>query len=285
MAATSVSELINRTRRMVRDWPDQDVTTASLTSTASVVSVADGTLYTKNLHIEIDQEVLTVAATGSGTTFTARRAAWGSTAASHATTSVVLLRPQYPSLQILDALNQAKDEAFPLIYQPVLDTSLTTLSNTYEYTVPNMTSPTTFIPYISKVELKLSGTSNYFEVRDWSIRRGSTPKIQFSDVQDSGATIRVHGFGPFADLAFTDSLSAVWPYNADKILPVGAAAFLLMSAEAGRAKVDTLATDSREMANRPGASLSVSNALYGRFRSMLLNAAMPRLPIHAKPTF
>lgn len=285
MATTAVSELINRTRRMVKDWPDTDALTTSISSTATLISVGDGTLYAKNFHVEIDSEVLTVSAAGSGTTFAARRGAWGSTAASHASTTVVLMRPSYPSLQILDALNQAKDEAFPLIYQPILDTSLTTLANTFEYTVPTPIGGAVPIQYISKVELKLSGNTDYSEVRGWSVRRGTTPKIQFVGLQEAGATVRVHGYSPFADLAYGGATDNLWPVNATNVLVVGAAAFLLMSGELGRLKVDTLPNDTRESANRVGSQMSASAALYSRFRNMCLSSAMPPLPRHAKPTF
>ena len=289
--AVDLATLIQRTRRFVGDWPDNDVLTASLASTTSVVSVGDGTLYYKNLELEIDQELLKVQVAGAGTTFTARRGAHGSTAASHASTAVVLMNPAFPAVQVIDALNMAKDDAYPLHYMPVLDTSLTTLANTFEYTVPNM--PGTYggdtIPmqYVSKVEVKGPGQTDYIPIRQWNIRRASTPKIQFKHVQEAGGTIRVHGYGPFPDLsATTDVLSdKLWRKPAEKFLPVGAASFLLAGGEARRTRVDTLATDNREMANRPGSAMSASNALYARFRQMVLTSAPPALPPHVKPTF
>lgn len=275
----TVQELINKTRRMVQDWPDIDVLTASLSSNATLVSVGDGTQYYKNFHVEVDNELMTVATTGTGTTFPVRRGTRGTTAATHVTGSTVLIRPGFPAVQILDALNHALQEAYPLIYKPVLDTSLTTLASTYEYTVPLT------IKSISKVEMKLSGNTDYSEVRGWSVRRGASSKLQFVNLPEPGATIRVHGFGPFDDMTLSGSTDVQWPDQATVLLPVGAAAYLLMSGEAGRVSTDTLPTDSREAANRPGSSMSIGNALYGRFRSMLLNAAMPPLPKHAKPTF
>lgn len=268
---------------MVGDWPDIDTLTASIASTTTTISVADGTLYYKNFHLDIDNETLTVAANGSGTTFTARRGAWGSTATVHVSGSEVRIRPRFTSKQILDALNQALDETFPLLYKPVLDTSLSTLSNTFEYTVPNLDG--TPIPYISKIELKLSGFVDFVEVRGWQIRRGSTPKIQFRDVQEAAATIRIHGYGGFPHLTSILDMDALYPARAEGLLPVGAAAALLMAAENRRVGSDTLANDQREQANRVGAAMSASSALYARFRAMTLAAAMPPLPKHAVPTF
>jgi len=284
--SVTVSSLIDQTRRFLQDWPDTDALTASVASTTTTLSVSDGTAFPKNFHLEIDQEVITVTTTGTGTTVPVRRGTQGTTAASHVTASEVRLRPAFYSVDILQALNAAKDECFPLIYLPVLDISLTTLANTYEYTVPNMSGGDAVpIAYISKLELKATGTTDYQEVREWSIRRAATPKIQFQSTQDAGSTIRIHGFGPFPELTILGSTDTLWPRRAERALVVGAASYLLMSGEAGRVRVDTLATDDREQANRVGSSMSASQNLYQRFRQMVSQAALPPLPRHAKPTF
>jgi hypothetical protein len=288
---TSCAKLIERTRRFVRDWPDEDVLTASVASTATLISVADGTIYKKNWQVELDQEILTVSADGSGTTFAARRGARGTTAASHVTASVVLRRPHFFAIEIIDALNAAKDACYPYIYKEVLDTSLTTLANTYEYTVPSMSGTyggqTIPVQYLSKIEVKPVGETNYRPVRNWSVRRGSTPKIQFKELPEAGATIRVHGYGPFPDLvAAADVLDAQWPPQAERLLlTVGASDYLLASGEAGRVRVDTGAMDSREQATRTGSSMAAANGMSARFNRMLQNAAMRPLPPHIKPTF
>jgi hypothetical protein len=287
---TSVSTLIQRTRRFLRDWPEEDVLTASLASNGTTITVADGLLYADNWLLEIDQETLFVNGNGSGTSATVRRAVRGSTAASHVTASTVLIRPTWTYLELLDGINFAKDECYPRIYLPVLDTSLTAAANTFEYTVPNMpgtySGDTIPIPYLSKIEVKPTGETEYVPVRGWSIRRGATPKIQFSADLAPG-TFRVHGFGPYPDLATGDSLSAVWPRNADKLLPVGAAAHLLASRESDRASGRGMQDDVSEWAKLQGAgaALSASDRLWGRFQRQLLAAAMPPMPPHRKPTF
>jgi hypothetical protein len=281
--ATSLATLVERTRRFVRDWPQEDVLTASLSSTSTTITVADGTLYADNWLIEIDQETLFVNGNGTGTSATVRRGVRGSTAASHVSGATVLLRPMFSYMEIVDALNWAKDECFPLIYKEVLDTSLTTSANTFEYTVPNLDSLP--VRYISKLELKASGESDYREFRGWSIRRGATPKIQFTVDPDPSATIRLHGYSPFPDLTTGTSLDAQWPINADKLLPLGAASYLLASEESGRGRGDRPARQAEGEALRAGARMSAANSLDARFRRGLANAAMPPLPKHLRPTF
>jgi hypothetical protein len=290
MATTSLSTFINETRRFLNDWPAADALTASVTSVATTLSVIDATVFAKNFRVEVDQEVMYVTTTGTGTAVPVRRADVGTTATTHASGAVTLLRPSFYAIDLITAINSAIDETFPLIYKPVLDTTLTTAADTYEYTVPNM--PGTYdggtipIPYISRIELKYSGELDYREIRSWTVKRGVTPKIVFRRQQTPSSTIRVHGFGPYPDLVTTlDSIDAQFPNQAKAAIPVGAASYLLMSGEAGRVRVDTLANDDREQANRVGSSMSAAQGLYQRFRRMIDQAAMAPMPRHCKSTF
>jgi hypothetical protein len=284
--ATSCATLIQRTRRYLRDWPENDVLTASVASTTTTLSVADGTLYPKNWQIELEQEVLTVATTGTGTTVPVRRGSRGSTAASHANSSIVLLRPDFFSVEILDELNNALDACFPLIYKPTSVEYTGFLSSVYEYNIPNMTGLTVPIPYISKLEMKGPGELTFGEVRKYEIVRGETPFLRFDYEPTVGSTLRINGFGPFAHFAaITDTVDAYFPVHAQGLLPLYAASQLMASGETGRSRVDTLATDDREQANRTGSAMSVSQALYSRFLTQLRAAAMAPLSRHAKPTF
>jgi hypothetical protein len=275
--ATTASTLVSRVRRFIRDWPDYDAITASVSSSGTTLTVADAStvVYSPRWAVEVEQEAMLVRS-GTGTTLTVKRGALGTTAASHASGSAVLIRPQFLSQDILEALNSGIQNAFPLIYKPVLDTSLTVLANTFEYTIPST------LPRVSRVELKSVGDYDYNEVKDWDIRRAATPKLQFRREPETGATIRIHGFGPFAELAFTDSLDAQWPTNAEDYLVYYAVAYLTASGEAGRVRVDTGAIDDREQANRVGSSMSASNYLFQRAQKRLVDAALPPMPKHVK---
>jgi hypothetical protein len=284
--ATSLETLVKRTRRFLRDWPEEDTITASVSSSATQITVADESIYSENWLLEIDQENMTVTGATTGTTVDVRRGARGSTAASHTSGSVVLIRPHFLYNEIVDALNWAKDECFPSIYKPVSAEYTGFLSDTYEYDVPEMPGLSNVpIPYLSKLEIKPSGESDFRQIRGWWIKRGATPYIQFSAAPETGGTLRINGYGPFPDLATGGSLDALWPAQADKLLPLGAASLLLASGEAGRVRVDTGVQDAREQANRSGSSMAASNALYNRFRRMVGGAAMRPILQHAKPTF
>lgn len=281
---TSLDTLVQRTRRFMRDYPAPvDTLSASISSSVTSLTIADTSQLVANTWVEIDYETLLVRSISTGTTFTVLRGWFGSTAVSHATSSTVLLRAGYTSQEIIDALNAAKDEMFPYVFQPVLDTSLTGAANVYEFTVPNLTSPSTPIPAISKIETKYSGDFAYREVDDWTIRRGVTPVIQFRRPPSPGAVIRVHGFGPFPDLsASADTLSALFPLNAVNPLVLCAASRLLASGEAGRSRQDVGARDDREAANKPGNAISLANQLERRFEKDLARVGQAPMPKHVR---
>ena len=281
--ATTLDTLVQRTRRFLRDYPfPADATTASLSSSVTTVPVGDGTQFVKNSVIEIDYETFLVSASPSGNNLTVRRGWAGSTAASHGTSSSVLIKPAFFSVEIIDALNAAKDEMYPYVYLPVNDTSLTPNSTTYEFTVPNM--PGTYggdtipIPFISEIQIKYTGDVAYRPVRDWTVKRASTPLIVFRRAP-LGGTLRVRGFGPFPDLTLSaDTVHTLFPKNAERVLPLGAAVSLLGSGEAGRSRFDTGARDDREAANRQGGAISLANQLERRFEKDLSRVSMPPMP-------
>ena len=184
---------------------------------------------------------------------------------------------------LLDALNEAIQACYPLIYKQVLDTSLTILSNVWEYTVPNM--PGTYngdsipIQSIERIEIQEPGVVPYFPTSAYATLRGATPKIKFFNLETPGAKLRIRGHGSFPDLAsFADTLDAQWPKQAVYLPPLYAAASLLMSGEAGRVRVSSSPVDDREQANRTGSSMQAGQYLMQRFYQELIRSAMPPLP-------
>lgn len=284
--ATAASSLIQRTRRFVGDWPDQDALTASLSSTTTSVTVADTTSYYVNQRFDVDYETMIVRAKPSSTSLTVLRAAFGSVNASHASSASVLKSPSFPAVSILDALADGIEAAFPLLYKEIVDESLDVVSGTYEYTVPNMPAPstTTPIPYLSELWIRETGDDHWRKLNEWRVHRGSTPKIQFRRDPPPG-DLRVVGYGPFGRLTATsDTLDAQWPLQAEHLLVEFAGQWLLASGEAARVRADAgQLTDQREQANRVGSSLSVSNSMLRRFQISLGQAAMPPMPRHVIP--
>lgn len=281
--ATTLDTLVQRTRRFLRDYPTPaDATTASLSSSVTTIPVGTGTQFVANSVIEIDYETMLVTGAATGNNVPVRRGWAGSTAASHGTSSTVLIKPGFFTVEIIDALNGAKDEMYPYVYRPVNDTSLTSNSTTYEFTVPNMpgtySGDTVVMPFISKIEVFITGDLAYRPLRDWTVRRAATPKIVFRRAP-IGGTLRIHGFGPFPDLALSaDTVDPLFPKNAERILPLGAAVALLGSGEAGRTRYDSGARDDREAANRPGGAISLASQLERRFEKDLSRVSMPPMP-------
>jgi hypothetical protein len=281
--ATSAATLIQRARRFVGDYNDYDQLTAAVSSTtATTITVADATIYTPGIVIQIDSENMR-AVSGTGTTLTVRRGIQGSTAATHTDGATILNRPAFTDIEYLDALNSAKNAAFPLIYQPVIDETTTISANTYEYTIPNMASPAQPIPAVWRLSINLSGdvSTRWFHYRDWDVLRGATPKIRFNYPLMAG-TLRIEGYGPFADLALADSLPSLWPVQAEDYLVLYTAAYLTASGESRAIRQDTGARDKRESAVRTGSSMNASNALLQRAQIRLAAAAMAPIPRHCR---
>lgn len=257
-----------------------DSLTASVASTTSstTLTVADSSKYAVNQPLELDGEVMLVRSIASSTTLTVKRAAYSSTASAHASGAAILIKPQFFTVEILDALNYGLDMTFPLLYKEIADTSLTTTADTYEYTIPTVTATGQAISRISDVELKEPGDFAYRRTSAWTVLRGSTPKLKFRRLYSTGATIRVRGYGPFGHFAaLTDSLDSQFPYHAEFPLVEFAASYLLESGEARRVRIDVGPVDARENAN-PGASMAASDRVLGRFERNLLKCAMPPLP-------
>lgn len=283
--ATSAATLIQRTRRFVRDWPEFDTTAASLSASVTTVSIADSSTYAPNWVIQIEQEAMLVKALASATTLTVRRGIMGTTAVSHATTQTILARPKFLDVEYLDALNGALDSSFPLLYRPVSSEYTGVEADVYEYDVPTMSGISVPIPYLYELSYQETTDLPFQKIRSWSVIRSESPTIKLHNLLPSGGILRIQGFGPFTPLTALTSLDTYFPVNAEKALMIGAAETLLASGEAGRVRVDTGPVDSRENANRTGASMSAANALLSRFERELARSAMAPMPRHVKATF
>lgn len=277
---TTAQTLVNRTRTLLRDWPTQDNLGVSLTSFGTTATVASSAVYQIGWRIQVDQEALQVTSLASSTTITVVRGAAGTTPAAHTVNAPVLIKPSFLDSEILDGINVGIDSCYPTIYKEVLDTSLTvTAATTYEYTIPAT------LPYLSKLELKSPGDFAWRETTRWEIRRGSAPVIKFHEVPAVGSAIRLRGFGPFAQLAITDSLDALWPSNGTQLPVLYSASQLLASGESGRVRLSSGAVDAREQANRTGSSTAAARDLLSRYGLLLQQAASPPLPPHIISVF
>lgn len=278
--ATPAATLIQRSRRFLGDWPESDAPAASLTSGATTLQVGDSTLYAPYTWIQIDQEVMQVRARADATHLTIFRGARGSTAASHSTTATILNSPRFFDGDYFDAINSGIYAAYPLIYAPTIDESISTVNATYEYNIPNGADGNP-MRAISSLEFKEAGDTAFRSFSAWDIRRGATvPFIKLRRPLPIGV-MRVIGFGPVPGLtALTDTLNAAFPAMGEDYLTYYAAQYLTAAGEAWRVRQDTGPNDDREAANRPGSSISLSNQLFNRARQRLIDCALPPMPRH-----
>ena len=243
-----------------------------------------------------------VTSLATSVSLTVNRAQFGTVGASHASGASMLIRPDFYSVEILDAINEAISACFPAIYKAVTDMSQTIATNTYSYSIPDMPGYTGWpVPFVYAVEILQPGDFRFRSTKRFEIIRGTslsgssvttggsslTPSIRFKSLPPVSSTLMIRGFGPCAPLAnINDTLDTLFPPQAWYLLPIYAAGSLLMSGEAGRTRVDVGAVDVREQAERVGASMQIGMALLNRFRAELLNgaaaSAMPPLPRHMR---
>lgn len=280
----TVANLVQRTRRLIGDWPDRDSLSASISSSGTTATVADSSIYVENHALELEDEALIIRdIPAGGVTLTVARGRYGSTAVSHANSTTVLINPRFRSVDILDALNAGQQACWPYIYQPVTNTTLTTTASTYEYNVPSVgTGQSQAIPYIYRVDIQESGETKYRERKDWEIISAATRVLRFKRTQPAGATLRLYGYASFADLTLSGSTATAFPVQAENPLCAYAAAYLLQSAEAQRVRVDTGTIDNREQANRVGASASAAAQLMARFYREIQQIGMPPMTRHVR---
>jgi hypothetical protein len=281
-----VSNLIGSCRRFLRDWPDQDNLTAAVASTSvTSFTVADATRYTVNTAVEIDQEAMIVRA-ASGTTVTVQRGAYGSTAATHAIGASILIRPEFFTQDYLDALNGAQQATFPAIYMDSIDESLVGSGSSYEYTLPFLANTyngdSIVMPRIYEVSVKISSGQQFLPLGsgEWTVLRGSSPKLRLRTLTYQGGSIRLRGYAPFPDFAASGSLNSQFPPQAVQLLVEMAASRLMASSETARLRNDGGALDQRDAAWRPGSAMNAATQLEGRFLRRLAQVAMPPMRPH-----
>ncbi len=277
--ATSGTTLIQRARRFLVDWPEDDSLTASVSNSTTSIPVADSTVYANGWIIQVDTEVMQVRAKPDGTHLTVLRGARGSAAASHGNAASILVNPRFTDLDYLEAFNSAIQSAWPLLYVPIVDQSIATANAVYEYNIPNGPDGTP-IRAISRLQFLESGDLTYRNFGAWDVMRGATPFLKLRRPLPLGQ-LRIHGFSAMPPLSSpTDTLSTLFPVNAEDYLTLYAAQYLTASGEAYRVRQDTGPNDDREAANKPGASIYLSSQVYARARQRLLDSAMPPMPKH-----
>lgn len=278
----SAADLVKRVRRRLRDWPELDTLTASISDSGVTLTVSDTTIprYYAHALLEVDLETMAVQAVASATTLTVFRGARGSTAATHASGATVLFDPAFTSAEILDGINDGLDALWPNFRQDVVDESVALSSSTTEYAIPNAPGLSVPIPRIRDFEIREQGFDEWVGFHRVDIMRGASPKLRLQFTPPDGATLRIRGYAPLPHVGFTDSTHAQLPYNADSLATLYAAALLTMAGESGRVRFDRGPIDSREQATRVGASSNIAREWMRLFFQQRADLSMPPMKPH-----
>lgn len=276
IAATT---LIEKTRALLRDYGDLALTLGAAvtdtTGTSVTVSSADDISAGPNTFALVDNEMLgVVAANTTNDVLTVIRGARGSTAAAHTNGTLVRINPIWGNHEILDALNQAQDASYPLLYTLVDYTTTTIADSTWEYDLP------TGMNTLVRVEIETSTSGVYVVNRNWVMQDTGAVLIEDAHTFTTGYNIRFVGMGKFSDMTLSGNLDTDYPTTAaaQRYLVLAAAGYLLQERQGPMAKRDSFIgiTDSWQQA-QPFMSATMGRDYIKQARDLLKQCQMPRL--------
>ena len=158
--------------------------------------------------IEIDVELMET--TGKDRVgVTVARGMYGTTAATHASGSLAIVRPRYTNEQILASINEALFIISSNYPRTVVNETLTTLDETYEYTLPTEGAGTGTYFGLTRVEIESSIEDKFIEITNWDTIEGITPfakpLLRIKGSLPSGRAIRLHLLQSWPELAIGDA--------------------------------------------------------------------------------
>lgn len=276
----TVNSLLDRVRRSLADWPEQDALTGITSNVSATIPVNERGNFKLGQVLVIDQEALRVStapsASGAGTV-AVQRAFRGTTAATHASAAGVLINPFWTPQDILDGLNEGQQALWPYFFKRGFSgTTTVTLTGQADYAAP---SPFTGPGRITSLDILSGGGANdeWRRFRQFRIFRGSSgATIHFEGAAPATGTIfRVRGLVPFTtDLVAGGSTDTEMPDMAIPALLMYARAYCLSMKE--NARLDsTGAKNVGPAAMGVGAALSVSQTLMQQFVAYCRTNGMP----------
>lgn len=241
----TTAELIERTRDILEDYGELDaVETTDLrgavsTTITTAIPVKDSDVADQGDFIYVDNEAMEVmSAEASPPVLNVRRAARGTTAATHSDGAVVRVNMTYHNKRILDALNGALGKAYPTIFALVTDDTTYITDDTTEYTVPAT------IDDILQLWIEDDiGDGNFTVLRTYEpLGR----KVRLYGAYTTGTILRFVGTARFTRLAFGGNLDSDFPDHDElyDYLVQYAVGTLLMRGEARTGRDEARATAS-----------------------------------------
>jgi hypothetical protein len=269
----TLGDVITDIQSKLRSYTGQHERSTYLTSGIDAddtsLPVADGTVVDQGL-IEIDDELLYVESSSSGAAVIPPygRGYLGTTAATHASGTQVIVDPAFPRKTIRDAVENTLRSLYPRLYA-VSTTELTAAAATTSYELP-----ATAQRVISASWQEVGGTGYWVPVRRWRVDSdansdlSSTGRaIQITDLITPGQPIQVvyaKDFGSFTDSSTT--LASVGLLDSMKdVLVYGACVELLQFLEASRQNMDSVQNQERAKHVPVGSASALARQLLGLF--------------------
>lgn len=180
--AVSQATLILRVRRLLDDNSFSDLDTAGVAPGGTSVTVADSSKYEIGDFIEWqdDGDVALVTALPDGTHLTVRRSQKGTTASTHAASTVILKNPHFYYNDIADQINRVIKSLWPYAWKGVSLSAITP-------------APTTTVWYNAAADL--------IDLVHVTQRYGTVAKVAFYGDTGSGLAVQVERNMPTAVVA------------------------------------------------------------------------------------
>jgi len=232
--------LVERVRDELDDYGDVGDSPLTLLNgaladtTGQSVVVDDETVADVGDWLYVDFECLEITSVDAGThTFTVRRGARGSTAATHLDNTAVRVNLQYPPHRVVRALNSALSHAFPELHKMMWDTTLVVVTGQQFYELPSG------IDMIRSFWMETDVGSGSYEICRLLELESFGNVALYDGGFESGLHIGVRGVSRFSALASTpeSTLDSDFPDNEEAIgyLTMYAAGDLLMRKSAADA--------------------------------------------------
>lgn len=225
--------------------------------------------------VEIDQELLYVS-TVSGTTATvAFRGFKRTTAASHSDGARVTSQPQFSRAKVLDAINQACQRVYPMVFA-VRNYESTTTVPVITYDLPDDA-----VRVVKAAWQLPDGTKRWVSVDRWKMSQGGGTQfgdglngitVDVADVLPAGRPIQfLYAARPTALAAETDVFTTTTglPASMRDVIKLGAVVDLLPSQELSRLQQSSVEQQNRSQLVAPSAALTSSRYLEQKFQQRL----------------
>lgn len=259
-----IEQIIGNLQGFVEDQETVTATTSAIGPTDTTFTVDDTSSVTAGIT-EVGSELMWVKkvdhTSNTVTVMPAGRGWQGTTAASHASNTLVRNNPRFPRARVSQAIDQVIDSLSPDLYV-ITTTDITDLAAVSTYALP-----ASVIDVLSVVWESVGPSREWVPVRTWRLNpapAGQPNAIQVSDVILPGRTIRVTyttNVQPWSDLWSETGL----PDSCQDMVMYGACAALVDFLEPGRITTQAVEAEYLQQAIPSGASTNLARYYTQKF--------------------